>query len=49
MISVVTRDAEEMGRQAAQLALELIKGAAPRSVTLPTAYEVRETSRPVYA
>lgn len=49
MISVVTRDAEEMGRQAAQLALELIKGAAPRSVTLPTAYEVRETSRPVSA
>lgn len=49
MISVVTRDAEEMGRQAAQLALELIKGAAPRSVTLPTAYEVRETSRPAPA
>lgn len=46
-ISVVTRDAEEMGRQAAGLALELIKGADPRSVTLPTAYEVRETSRPV--
>lgn len=45
-ISVVTRDAEEMGRQAAGLALELIKGAEPRSVTLPTAYEVRETSRP---
>lgn len=46
-ISVVTRDAEEMGRQAAGLALELIKGAEPRSVTLPTAYEVRETSLPV--
>lgn len=47
MISVVRRDAEEMGRQAAQLALEVIKGAAPRSVMLPTDYEVRETSRPV--
>ncbi len=46
-INVVTRDAEQMGRQAAGLALELIKGAEPRSVTLPTAYEVRETSRPV--
>ncbi|MDO7881561.1 LacI family DNA-binding transcriptional regulator [Salinibacterium soli] len=46
-LSVVTRDAEEMGRQAAGLALELIKGGEPRSVTLPTAYEVRETSRPV--
>lgn len=46
-ISVVTRDAEEMGRQAALLALELIKGSSVRSVTLPTAYEVRETSRPV--
>ena len=45
-ISVVTRDAEEMGRQAAALALEMIKGAEPRSVTLPTAYEVRETSLP---
>jgi len=45
-ISVVTRDAEEMGRQAASIALELIKGAEPRTVTLPTAYEVRETSRP---
>lgn len=44
-ISVVTRDAEEMGRLAAELALEMIKGAEPRSVTLPTAYEVRETSR----
>ncbi len=44
MISVVTRDAEEMGRQAAGLALELIKGSEPRSVMLPTAYEVRETS-----
>ncbi len=46
-ISVVTRDAEEMGRQAAWLALEMIKGAEPRSVMLPTGYEVRETSRPV--
>lgn len=43
-ISVVTRDAEEMGRQAAGLALEMIKGAEPRSVMLPTSYEVRETS-----
>lgn len=45
-ISMVTRDAEEMGRQAAALALEMIKGADPRSVTLPTTYEVRETSCP---
>lgn len=45
-ISVVTRDAEQMGRLAAELALEMIKGSGPRSVTLPTAYEVRETSRP---
>lgn len=45
-ISVVTRDAEEMGRQAAGLALEMIKGGEPRSVTLPTSYEVRETSLP---
>lgn len=47
-ISVVTRDAEEMGRQAAALALELIKGGGPRSVMLPTSYEVRETSRPAH-
>lgn len=46
-ISVVTRDAEEMGRQAAGLALEMIKGAEPRTVMLPTGYEVRETSRAV--
>jgi len=45
-ISVVTRDAEQMGRMTADLALEMIKGAEPRSVTLPTSYEVRETSRP---
>jgi LacI family transcriptional regulator len=45
-ISVVTRDAEQMGRTAAELAMEMIKGAEPRSVTLPTAYEVRETSQP---
>lgn len=45
-ISVVTRDAEEMGRAAAGLALEMIRGAEPRVVTLPTGYESRETSRP---
>ena len=45
-ISVVTRDAEAMGREAAGLALEMIRGGAPRAVTLPTGYEARETSRP---
>lgn len=43
-ISVVTRDAEELGRQVAALALDMIAGAEPRSVMLPTGYEVRETS-----
>ena len=46
-IDVVTRDAEEMGRRAAVLALEMIRGAEPRSVIVPTGWEVRETSRPV--
>lgn len=45
-ISVVTRDAEAMGRAAAGLALEMIRGADPRVITLPTGYESRETSRP---
>jgi len=45
-ISVVTRDAEAMGRQAAGLALEMIRGGSPRSIMLPTTYEVRETSQP---
>ncbi len=46
-ISVVQRDGAEMGRQAAKLALDIIRGGVPRMVVLPTSYEPRETSRPV--
>lgn len=45
-ISAVSRDAEAMGRVAAQMALELLGGAAPSTITLPTRYESRDTSRP---
>jgi len=44
-LSAVTRDPTEMGRAAAQVALEMIAGEAPRTVVLPTSYEARETSQ----
>jgi len=43
-VSVVTRDGQGMGKAAAELVLEQIAGKAPRIITLPTAYEPRETS-----
>lgn len=43
-ISVVTRDAIEMGRQAAHLVLGMFEGAEPRVEMLPTQYTRRETS-----
>jgi LacI family transcriptional regulator len=44
-ISVVSRDGKGIGKAAAELVLEQIAGKQPRIVTLPTAYEPRETSR----
>lgn len=44
-VSVVTREAEAMGRAAAGLALELLDGNAPSTVMLPTRYERRDTTR----
>jgi len=43
-ISVVTRDAVEMGRQAAYLVLGMLEGASPRVETLLTQYTRRDTS-----
>lgn len=45
-ISVVTRDAADMGRAAAVMALGMIAGEAPATVILSTAYEPRDTSAP---
>lgn len=44
-ISVVSRDPIEMGRAAGKMMLNLINGADPTTVTLPTVYEARETTR----
>lgn len=46
-ISAVSRDAEGMGRAAADMVLGLIRGAEPTTLMLPTRYEARDTSRPV--
>jgi LacI family transcriptional regulator len=46
-ISAVSRDAVGMGRAAAEMVLHLIKGAEPSTVTLPTIYDPRDTTRPV--
>jgi LacI family transcriptional regulator len=46
-ISVVSRDPESMGRAAADVALDLIAGKSPHTVSLTTSYEPRETSCPV--
>lgn len=46
-VSAVSRDAEAMGRAAGQMVLELLRGDEPRTVTLPTVYESRDTSRRV--
>ncbi len=43
-ISVVGRDAESMGKAAAEMALGLINGAEPTTVILPTTYERRDSS-----
>jgi len=43
-ISVVSRDAEGMGIAAATQALDLIAGAEPSNIVLPTSYLRRETS-----
>ena len=43
-ISVVTRDAEGLGRAAAEQALSLVKGGKPTQRTLVTRYAPRETS-----
>jgi len=43
-ISVVTRDAEGLGRAAAEQALSLVKGGLPRQQVLSTDYAPRETS-----
>lgn len=46
-VSAVSRDAESMGRTAGQMVLRLIAGEAPSTVTLPTTYDARDTTRPV--
>ena len=46
-ISAVSRDPEAMGRAAAELVLSMIKGGPVATVTLPTRYEARDTTRPV--
>lgn len=46
-ISAVSRDPEAMGRAAAELVLNIIKGEPVATVTLPTRYEARDTTRPV--
>ncbi len=45
-ITVVARDAVEMGRVAARLVLERLEGGAPRAVTLPTDLIVRASTAP---
>jgi LacI family transcriptional regulator len=46
-ISAVSRDPEAMGRAAADLVLSMIKGDPVSTITLPTRYEARDTTRPV--
>ena len=46
-ISAVSRDPEAMGRAAANVVLAMIKGEPVSTVTLPTRYEPRDTTRPL--
>lgn len=46
-ISAVSRDPEAMGRAAANVVLAMIKGEPASTVTLPTRYEPRDTTRPL--
>jgi LacI family transcriptional regulator len=46
-ISAVSRDPEAMGRAAADLVLSMINGDPVATITLPTRYEARDTTRPV--
>ena len=46
-ISAVSRDPEAMGRAAANVVLAMIKGEPASTVTLPTRYEPRDTTRPI--
>jgi LacI family transcriptional regulator len=48
-ISAVSRDAEGMGRAAAEMVLSLIAGSIPTTITMPTRYEARDTSRPAHS
>ena len=43
-ISAVSRDAEAMGRAAANMVLAQINGVKPSTIYLPTSYESRDTS-----
>ena len=45
-ISAVSKDSEAMGRTAAKLVLKMINTHFSDTVTLPTRYEARDTSRP---
>ena len=46
-ISTVSRDYQNFGTTAADLMLSLLGGEKPRTITLPTRYEARDTSQPV--
>ncbi|ASY18287.1 LacI family transcriptional regulator [Candidatus Planktophila versatilis] len=46
-ISTVSRDYQLFGLTAADLMLRLLSGEKPKTITLPTRYEARDTSRPV--
>jgi len=46
-ISAVLRDPDAMGRASAELLLAMIAGQPAETVTLPTRYETRDTTRPV--
>lgn len=48
-ISSVTRDPEAMGRTAAELVINMIRGEQGETAMLPTRYEARDTTRPVVA
>ena len=43
-LSIIERDPYEMGRVAAELLLERLRGEAPRTVILPTAFRPRDSS-----
>ncbi len=46
-ISTVSRDYQNFGTTAADLMLSLLGGEKPKTITLPTRYEARDTSQPV--